>query len=107
MYLSELIVFGVFVASLLIVVGLLCSRSLTEHMVKRGVLPQIFLEFTPVILLLARLLAIVMILAGLGRFLAVSGVLSSEWIGRYGLASLLLAAGIVLLGISFRQRRRP
>jgi prolipoprotein diacylglyceryltransferase len=103
----ELAILGVLVILLLIAVGLLSSRSLTEHLVSRGVLPHLFLELIPVIVLGARLAAVAMILIGLARFLAVSGLLSSEWVGRYGLASLLVVLGIALLGFTFRERRRP
>jgi hypothetical protein len=76
-------------------------------MVRRGVLPHLFLEMIPVILFGARLLAAAMILFGLGRFLAVSGWLSAEWIGRYGFALLLVVLGLALLAMTFRERRRP
>jgi hypothetical protein len=102
----ELAVLGVLVVFLLITVGLLSSRSLTEHLVRRGVLPHMFLELIPVIVLGARLVAMAMILIGLARFLAVSGLLSGEWIGRYGLALLMVLLGLALLGITFRDRRR-
>ena len=102
----ELAVLGVLVVLLLIAVGLLGSRSLTEYMVKRGILPQMFLELIPLMMIVGRLVALAMILIGLARFLAVSGLLSGEWIGRYGLASLLVLLGLALLGVSFRERRR-
>ena len=103
----ELAVSGVLVVFLLIAVGLLSSRGLTEYLVRRGVLPQMFLDLIPVIMLGARLVAIAMILIGMARLLAVSGLLSGEWMARYGLASLLVLLGVVLLGITFRKRRRP
>lgn len=101
----ELAVSGVLVVFLLITVGLLSSRSLTEHLVRRGVLPHMFLELIPVIMFGARLVAMAMILIGLIRFLAVSGLLSGEWVGRYGLALLLVLLGLALFGITFRERR--
>jgi hypothetical protein len=103
----ELAVSGVLVVFLLIAVGLLSSRSLTEHMVRRGLLPPMFLDLIPVIMLGARLVAMAMILIGLVRFLAVSGLLSGEWIGRYGLALVLVILGLALLGFTFRERRLP
>lgn len=101
----EWAILGALVVLLTIVFGLLSSRSLTEHLVQRGVLPHQFLELIPIILLGARLAAVAMILIGVARFLAVSGLLSEEWVSRYGLASLLVALGVVLFGITFRERR--
>ncbi|HUV71063.1 MAG TPA: hypothetical protein VMW15_15495 [Terracidiphilus sp.] len=66
-----------------------------------------FLELIPFIMLAARLVAIAMILFGVVRLLAVSGLLSGEWIVRYGLASLLVLLGLILFGITFRKRQRP
>ena len=103
----ELAILGALVVFLLIAAGLLSSRSLTEQLVRRGVLPHIFLELIPVIIVGARLVAVAMILVGLARFLDVSGLLSGEWIGRYGLALLLALLGLILLGVTLRERRRP
>ena len=66
-----------------------------------------FLELIPVILLGARLVAVAMILIGVVRYLAVSGLLSGEWMSRYGLAALLVIFGVALLGITFGKRRQP
>ena len=89
----ELAILGVLVILLLIAVGLLSSRRLTEHLVSRGVLPHLFLELIPVIVLGARLAAVAMILIGLVRFLAVSGVEAADLraaAGSPGLAVALL-----------------
>jgi hypothetical protein len=107
MTLAELAVSGVLVVFLLIATALFSSKTLTEHMVRRGVLPHMFLELIPVIMLGARLLAVAMILIGVVRILAVSGLLSGEWVAHYGLAALLVVFGVVLLGISFGKRRQP
>lgn len=103
----ELAVSGTLVFFLIVAVGLLTSRSITEQMVRRGVLPHMFLELIPVIMLVARLMALALILVGLARLLAVSGLLSGEWVGRYGLALLLVFLGLVLFGITFRKRHNP
>lgn len=107
MYLPQLLVTGVILVSLLIAAGLLSSRSITEQMVRRGILPHIFLDLIPVFMVGARLLALSMILIGAGRLLAVSGLLSWDWMERYGLASLLVVLGVSLLVITFRRPRRP
>lgn len=107
MYFPELAISGVLVVFLLVAVGLLSSRSLTEHMVRRGVLPHMFLELIPFIMFGARIVAIAMILFGTLRLLALSGLLSGEWIVRYGLASLLILLGLVILGITFHKRQQP
>ncbi|MGA3128921.1 MAG: hypothetical protein ABSD13_19680 [Candidatus Korobacteraceae bacterium] len=107
MDIPELVVSGVLVVFLLVAIGLLSSRSLTEHLVRRGVLPRFFLELIPFIMLGTRVVAAAMILFGVVRLLAVSGLLSGEWITRYGLASLLILLGLVLLVITFRKRQLP
>ncbi len=107
MYFPELAISVILVVFLFIAIGLLSSQKLTEYLVRRGVLPRMFLELIPVILIGARVVAITMILIGVARLLAVSGLLSGEWTARYGLASLLVLLGLVLLGISFHKREQP
>ena len=101
MTLAELAVSGVLVVFLLLAVALLSSKTLTESMVRRGVLPHMFLELIPVILLGARLVAVAMILIGVVRYLAVSGLQGRNQSDR-GLASKAGARGFSLV-----TRRRP
>ena len=107
MYIPELVISVVLVISLLTAVGLLSSRSLAEYMVRRGLLPHMFLEMIPAFVVGARLIAAAMILIGLGRAAVMAGLLSGEWMGRYGLAFLMVIVGVILFWMTFRERRQP
>ncbi|HET6170754.1 MAG TPA: hypothetical protein VFE01_11265 [Terracidiphilus sp.] len=103
---ATLVITGILVLGLLGAGGLLSSRNLAEYMVSHGILPRSLLQLTPVFVRATRWLAVILIVVGLGRAAAVAGLLSSVWVERYGLASLLVGAGIVLLLMTFRRRPR-
>jgi len=102
---AELLILGAVALIVFTATGLLSSRTLTEQMVRRGLLPRSFLQLAPLFGAAARWMAISLIVLGLGRAAVVAGLLSGEWIRRYGLASLMVIAGIALLGLSYRERR--
>lgn len=107
MYLPELLIAGLLLVFLLTAVGLLTSRSLTEQLINRGLLPHVFRDLLPVFLLGARSIAVVFILLGLGRAAVMAGLFSGEWMARYGLALVLVLVGLVLLWATFQERKRP
>jgi len=103
----ELLVAGAVLIVVFTALALLSSRNLTEYLVRQGLLPRSFQQLAPVFAAGVRWIALVLVVVGLGRAAVVAGLLSGEWIRRYGLASLMVIAGITLFWLSYRQRRSP
>lgn len=105
MYLPSLLIACLLFVFLLTAVGLLASHSLTEQLIRRGLLPQVFRDLIPVFLLSARAIAVVFILLGLGRAAVMAGIFSGEWVARYGLALILVVLGLILFWATFQERK--
>lgn len=94
----------ILILALFVAFGLLSSHSLAEYLVRRGMLPRSILQLTPMFVTAARCLAALLVLLGLGRAAAVAGLISAAWMERYGLAVLLVLAGLILFWMTFRHR---
>lgn len=85
--------------------GILTSRTAITRLTEMGLLPRSFNHLLPLLTLAARVAAVVLIVVGLGKLAYAAGWVSEIWVARYGLASLLLIFGAVLLAMTFRKNR--
>jgi len=84
---------------------ILTSRAAIEKLVGAGLLPRMFVNFVPVLTVSAKLLAIILIAVG-GLQLGInSGLLSQEWLEKYGFSVLLIGLGIALLVLVGRGKK--
>lgn len=84
-------------------VGVLTSRTAIERLVAMGVLPRVFANAVPLLTLAGRGLAVAMIVFGGAQLGVATGVLSQQWLERYGFSVLLLVLGVILLAFSFHK----
>ncbi len=104
MELPEFLVAGAVLVVVFTSLALLSSRTLTEYLVRQGLLPRSFLQLSPLFASAVRWIAIILLILGLGRAAVVAGLLSGDWIRRYGLAALMVLAGVGLLWLSYHRR---
>jgi len=76
---------------------ILTSRSAIEKLVGSNILPRVFINFVPVMTSTARVLAVVLVLAGAIQLGVQTGLLSREWIEQYGFSVLLIVLGGIML----------
>lgn len=84
---------------------ILTSRAAIEKLVGVGLLPRVFVSMVPVLTVIARSLAVLLILAGAVQFGIEARLISLNWMERYGFSLALVALGGVLLVLVGRRQR--
>lgn len=99
--------FGIATAAAVFVVvaaiGILTSRTAIERLVGIGLLPRLLISAVPLLTAVGRALAVAMIIFGSVELGLTTGILSQQWLDRYGFAALLLTLGVILLFVTFRK----
>lgn len=87
-------------------VGILSSRTAIEKLVALGLLPRFFINLVPLLTLAARALGAVFIGLGLVQIGITTGLLSQEWIARFGFPTLMIAMGLILLALTLKRTHK-
>jgi hypothetical protein len=99
---------GLKVALILVVViagiAIFASGTAIESLVNRGFLPKFCLRLVPALVVLARTLALALIVWGCVLAAIQAGWLPPEWLQRYAWAGLLIFLGGFLLLVTLRRR---
>ena len=85
--------------------GLLTSRSAIQRLIDVGFLPRTFGQFVPALTHIVRTLAVALILVGLSRLAIVAGLVSWEWLQRYGFAVVLIVLGSLIFLFTLHGKR--
>ena len=83
--------------------AVIISHAHIDHV---GALPRLFLNLVPVLTISARAVALALILVGLLQIGINTGLLSRQWIERFGFSTLLILFGGVLLYLTLRRSPR-
>ncbi|MBS1840454.1 MAG: hypothetical protein JSS69_03860 [Acidobacteria bacterium] len=97
---------GIFIVCVVLVTmaALLTSSVAIERLVAIGLLPRAFVNLAPLMTIIARTIAVALTALGLVLFGVSAGLLSRQWLARYGFSAGLLLVGILCLAITFRRK---
>jgi len=85
-------------------IAIFASGTAIESLVNRGWLPKFFLRLVPALTILARTIAVALLLIGGVLAAMQAGWLPPEWLHRYGWAGVLIFLGGFLLILTLRKR---
>ena len=97
---------GAFVVCIILIAmaALLTSSTAIERLVAIGFLPRTFVNLAPLMTIVARTMAIGLTALGFVLLAVNAGLLSREWLARYGFSAGLLAVGALCVFITFRRK---
>ena len=106
MRLAQVVTYGLLLFAVVAGTVILTSRTAIEKLVGAGVLPRLFLNLVPVLTVAARALGVVLVAIGSIQLGINTGIISYEWISRFGFSLLLIILGVLLLVVTTRRTER-